>query len=308
MRRYVAGADGGGTKTMLALLDMDGKPLGRRQLGALNANGQSAEQTRQVLAALVQVMAQAPGGVAGCAALCIATAGISNPDARGLILTGLEQLGYGGPVLLAGDQEAALQGAMGKAEGIILIAGTGSICFGKNAAGQSARSGGWGYLIDDGGSGYAIGRDILAAVVRAHDGRIAPTCLTQLVFEALNITDISQLIRFVYAPDTGKGGIARLAPLLSTGLSRGDAQCGEIVQHAARELAALAVPVAKKLGLQNGDMALCGSVLQKNRAIADAVVRRLGEVLPYLNVIAPLSDAADGAAQMALSYAQDKEE
>lgn len=308
MHQYVAGADGGGTKTMLEVRSLDGQLITREVFGALNINGQTAEQTAATLGGIVAALAQQPGGVKGCKVLCLATAGVSNPDAGRFLRQTLADLGYGGEVLLAGDQEAALHGAMGEGKGIILIAGTGSICYGKNEDGQSERSGGWGYLIDDEGSGYAIGRDILSSVVRAHDGRIAPTCLTEMVLDALQITQISQLIRFVYAPGTSKREVARLAPILSRGLEAGDEQCENIAHHAAQQLCALVIPVAKHLGLQAGQLALCGSVLVKNQHIAQLTRGMIHQVLPELSIATAKNDAAWGAAHMALTHARNMED
>lgn len=306
MRHYVAGADGGGTKTMVQVMSVTGASLGRRELGSLNVNGQTLEQIRQTLGALVDVLKNTQGGLDACAALCIATAGVSNPKAREIILTCLKQLGYSGTVLLAGDQEAALQGAMGKAQGIVLIAGTGSICYGKNETGDSARAGGWGYLIDDYGGAYAIGLDILQAIVRAYDGRSEQTCLTQLVFEHLKIQSIPELMGFLYAPKTGKQDIAGLAPFITQGIMQADWQSGQIVLRAAKELAALVVPVAKTLNMQKGQVALSGSVLSKNQAIANATKQLIHQSLPHFEVITPMQDAAVGAAQMALYHIKNK--
>ncbi|MEI3013924.1 MAG: hypothetical protein V8T36_03730 [Ruthenibacterium lactatiformans] len=84
------------------------------------------------------------------------------------------------------------------------MAGTGSICFGRDAAGKTARSGGYGHKIDDEGSGYALGRDALAAVVRAQDGRGPRTLLTDLVFAQLKVVDVGGLVQFTYDPQTEK--------------------------------------------------------------------------------------------------------
>lgn len=90
------------------------------------------------------------------------------------------------------------------------MAGTGAICCGRDGAGNRTRVGGYGYLIDDGGSGYALGRDILTAVVRAADGRGPATALTQAVFAALGVRSVGEIITWLYAPrhrgQEGSGG------------------------------------------------------------------------------------------------------
>ena len=95
--------------------------------------------------------------------------------------------------------------------GCILIAGTGSICTGITEDGKTARAGGWGHLIDDVGSGYALGRDALTAVVRAQDGRGAKTVLTDLVQKAWKVENIGQLIAETYST-ADKSHIASCLP------------------------------------------------------------------------------------------------
>lgn len=298
--KYVAGIDGGGTKTTVALANMDGTLLFRTEVSALNFNGQPRERTRGTLESIIRVLENAPGGIMGCACLCIATAGISNPEAREFVLNGIQELGYHGKLRLAGDEHAALYGAMGRGEGIVLIAGTGSVCYGQNAAGQSARTGGWGYLIDDAGSGYALGREILSSVLQAYDGRIPPTGLTGLVLERLGISHAEEIIRYVYDPDTGKTGIASLAPLLSEGLEADDAESYRIARDAACRLAGMVTAVARRLGIACGQISLCGSVLEKNPIIAELTKNEILRLLPEARLTKPKFDSAIGAVHMAL--------
>ena len=183
--------------------------------------------------------------------------------------------------------------------GTVLIAGTGSICYARTADGREARSGGWGHLIDDEGSAYALGRDILRAVVRAADGRAPATALTELVAQRLGAPGVQPVIRFTYAPTTTKKEIATLAPLLDPALQQGDAAAQAIIAHAADELTLMAAAAMQPLGLQTGSMALLGSVLQKNETLRAAVITRLTAQFPTLTFPEPVGDAADGAAVMA---------
>ena len=191
--RYAAGMDGGGTKTVLEARAPDGRVLLRERFGPLNLNSAAAQAVRETMQGCTDALARLPGGLEACAALCVGSAGVSNPQARALLEQMLRRCGYRGALLLTGDQETALAGALGAPCGMVLIAGTGSICFGRDAAGKTARSGGYGHKIDDEGSGYALGRDALAAVVRAQDGRGPRTLLTDLVFAQLKVVDVGGL-------------------------------------------------------------------------------------------------------------------
>ena len=271
MMPYYVGIDGGGTKTAVELRTRGSAAHSRAVFGPLNCNSDRTAAAKALTDTLAWLAAQ-PEGLAGCDGLCIGSAGISNPDAYNFIQDIIRADGYTGPLQIVGDQVTALAGALGQPVGTVLIAGTGSICYARTADGREARSGGWGHLIDDEGSAYALGRDILRAVVRAADGR---------------------------APATTKKEIAALAPLLDPALQQGDAAAQAIIAHAADELTQMAAAAMQPLGLQTGSMALLGSVLQKNETLRAAVITRLTAQFPTLTFPEPVGDAADGAAVMA---------
>ncbi|HPS81896.1 MAG TPA: BadF/BadG/BcrA/BcrD ATPase family protein, partial [Candidatus Limiplasma sp.] len=166
MDTYVAGWDGGGTKTRVVCLSAGGEPFAEHTFGPLNPNGTSETEVCRTVSEALRWMET----LGRCTALTVSSAGVSNPDVSSLLGRLLSENGYHERFQLVGDQESALYGAVGP-YGAVLVAGTGSICYGRNRQGDTARSGGYGYLVDDEGSGYAIGRDILTAVLRAGDGR-----------------------------------------------------------------------------------------------------------------------------------------
>ena len=295
--RFTAGLDGGGSKTALCCMDSRGSVICRDSFGQLNINGMDRLAIGKTLADVAVRIAEMQSRGGTCAGMTIATAGISNPDCRSIIETGLRAAGYLGLFDLRGDHEAALRGAVGKV-GLVLIAGTGSICFGRNTQGQTDRAGGWGYLLDDEGGGYALGRDILRAVLRARDGRAAPTALAEAVYRHFSAKEPEDLIRVAYDPVLGKGSIAGLAPLLQDAADKGDAGAKNIISHAALQLACLCAAVIDKLQLDQSVLALSGGVLSGIRALTEALETRLGEKYPLLRVIPPLHDAAWGAADL----------
>ena len=217
---YCVGIDGGGTKTAVELRWSDYSSNTRAVFGPLNCNS-DRPATAKTLADTMAWLAAQPGGLSGCGALCIGSAGISNPDAYHFLENTVRAGGYRGPLQIVGDQVTALAGALGTPVGTVLIAGTGSICYARTADGHERRSGGWGHLIDDEGSAYALGRDILRAVVRATDGRAPATALTALVADRLGAESVQSVIRFTYAPTTTKKEIAALATLLDPALQQG---------------------------------------------------------------------------------------
>lgn len=298
MRGFAAGWDGGGTKTAVCCVNEDGQMLGRASFGSLNINGAPIEQVRKTVAQIMGWIQERQAEWGSCGAMAIGTAGATNPKTAALVTDAVRGANYGGPLLITGDQDIALRGAVGHV-GAVLIAGTGTIACGRNAQGQTHRSGGFGYLIDDEGSGYAIGRDILGAVVRAYDGRIEKTVLTEAVFAMRGVSGIPELIRDVYENAALKQHVAELAPLLLEGLAVNDTASLRIAEKAARELAGMLGSVLGALQLEEGPFAFLGGVLEHYPAIAEGVLSRISAAYPRARRIAPQGDAAMGAAAIA---------
>lgn len=292
------GWDGGGTKTRVLCLSADDRILAEADFGPLNLNGSDVELVRKTVRDAARFMADTMDGLGACTGLAIGTAGISNVQAERFLVGEVREAGYSGPLYTVGDQEAALAGAI-EGPGAVLIAGTGSICCGRGKRAERLRVGGYGHLIDDGGSGYAIGRDILTAVVRAEDGRDAPTTLTPLVWDALGVSGIGEMITRLYAPQTGKKEIAALAPLLLAALKERDPAAERIATAASQALAELAGTMWRRLGLVEGELAMTGGILVHYAAIREQTERMLKASWPSMRIIAPRFGAAYGAALLA---------
>lgn len=297
--RYFCGWDGGGTKTEVLCVNAAFETIGNACFGPMNVNGAGKERVSQSVQDCMAFMAGLPGGLDACAALVIGTAGVSNKEVSGFLTGQVRSCGYQGSLVLKGDQEIALAGAVDGA-GAVLVAGTGSVCCGQDEAGRLARSGGCGHLIDDEGGGYAIGRDVLAAAVRAMDNRIPPTALTGLLKEQMGFETSRDIITWLYAPSTGKKEVASLALLMIKAMDAGDEAALNIARKAARELAELVKGVWKTLALQQGELAFVGSILLKCELINREVTRLCEEACPGLKVIQAHGTPAQGAAKLAM--------
>lgn len=303
-RYYVAGWDGGGTKTVCALRffekeaslkEVTALPEKRMTAGALNVTRETGKGIKKTAEELLRFMKETGGGLSSCAYLTIGTAGASNPSVVSNLRKALKEEGYHGNLLIEGDHIAALKGGLAGSPGAIVIAGTGAIAVGEDGEGRRFRVGGYGHLIDDEGSGYAIGRDLLSAAVREADGREAKGSLLSILYEALGIERIEELIAFVYGEGTGKKEIAGLAPLLEKGLAAGDPAAEKILTKAAGELFLLADTVLKKLLKKDGRLVFGGSLLLKTDALRERLLSLLKERRPEVRISPPLYDAATGA-------------
>lgn len=299
--RFAAGLDGGGTKTKVAIADESGRMVETFTSGPINYNGQDERVVERNIEEIVTRIGMVCGSLEHCAHICLGAAGISAAGVTERLTVAIRKAGYRGGLTLAGDHETALYGALSQPHGIILIAGTGSICYGRNEQGCTHRTGGFGHLIDDEGSGYSIGRQLLEALVQASDGRIPPTVVSERIYETLQLPNgsLNEVIGFVYDPQRTKKDIAALAPILSEACSVGDMAALNIARHSAEALFELLAPVAERLGLQSGNLALAGSVLLHNSFIQSALRERIAESYPGLSCILPKHDAAWGAMMIA---------
>ena len=288
---FIAGIDGGGTHTRIEIRDMENNFLRREKFGPFNINSIGENAFRKLLR---EVFASW-GEMADCKKICFGAAGISNPRVGEILEEELNAAGFVGKWKLCGDQEIALRGAM-DTPGVAVIAGTGSICFGKNGAGETARSGGYGHLIDDGGSGYALGRDVLSAAVRAFDGRGSGKTIMDAVYTQMGVSVPGEIVSFVYSPSTDKSAIAKFARIALEQAAAGEETARAILNRGAEELYALVAAVQRRLGLDGCPIALLGGLISSENAYRRAVVAKLSELG---TPIAPAHDALWGAAQMA---------
>lgn len=298
MEGYVLGIDGGGTKTAVCAADMKGIVINELLTGPLNINGEPENNVRNNVMGIFQRAQEVCQG--GCNTVCLGAAGVVNPKARSFLEAVVRETGYSGKLIITDDFHTALYGALEKPQGIILISGTGSVCYGINSSGEDYRTGGCGYLIDDEGSGYAIGRDILTSVIRAQDGRDSETVLTGLVFDYLRISNIEGIIKYLYHDSFNKREVAALAPLLLKACEEGDNAALKIADRCSSMLTELVIPVAEKLLLMNSELAMAGGILLHYNIIQKGFIKRISNVYPEIKVRSPQHNAAYGAVLIAL--------
>lgn len=298
MGKYRIGIDGGGTATVVEIADEQGMCIDRLKGGSINYNGNSSAMVEDTFRELFAALGD-KGYLRECESLCIGAAGISNKTACEKLREQVARSGYQGRFKLTGDHETALYGALGQAEGIILIAGTGSICYARNSDGSSIRAGGYGHLIGDEGSAYAIAAAILRSILLAQDGRGEETILRELVFRRLGIMDSQGIIRFLYDKERNKKEVAALSVLLEDALEKEDAAAQKIARQAAEDLCALTGTAAVFRG-GSGYLAAAGSILVKNKTIFSLFSDKIHAKYPLLQVIHPKQDAAHGAVLIAI--------
>ena len=304
MGAYVIGIDGGGTAAKGMTADTAGQVLRRFRGGTTNYNGAAREDVDHNVRELLRA-ARGSLPADGCAAVCIGSAGVNTAAAAEALRSAVRDTGFTCPLRIVADSVTAQAGALDGGPGIVLIAGTGSICFARRADGAQLQVGGNGHLIDDGGSGYDIARQMLEAIVRAHDGRAPATLLRDPVFEALHISDVNELVSWLYDERRTKKEIASLAVLLKPAWARHDSAARHIVRRAAESLAELARPAVSFMGCRT-PLALSGSVLKHNAPIRSALTELLrsgGTFGNAVEIVPPKHEADYGAVLLARQLA-----
>ena len=145
------------------------------------------------------------------------------------------------------DAEIALTGATNGDPGILVIGGTGSIAFGRNAAGRTARAGGWGYIFGDEGGGFDLTRRALRAALRDEEGWGPATQLRSMLLAATGAPDMNDLLHRFYTPAFPRPQIASFSRLVSSAAAVGDEIARQILRDAASALALYAGGVYHQL-------------------------------------------------------------
>lgn len=301
---HVLGIDAGGTKTVCLLADEHGHVVSEARGGGANLQAAGELEVEKVLYAVMET-ALGDRDVQP-AAICLGIAGVDR-DADAVAVRGImRRIGFKTRTLVVNDALIALVAGAGDAHGVVIVAGTGSIAYGRDAAGRAARAGGWGFVLGDEGGGFWIGRAALNAVVRQFDGRGPKTMLTEMVLDAMRLDSPMDLVHAVYAGGLHRYAIAAVAPVVQQAAAAGDAVAGDIVSRAGIELAAAAASVITRLEMRGEPfpMLLGGGVFRGAPALVDQVASRLAEVAPRSDVRLLDAEPAIGAVRLALAAAR----
>ncbi len=303
--RLALGLDGGGTQTRAQIVTPDGAVCGEGNGGACNIAFLPPEDAlASAWAASQAALAQANAEPSDVLAVCAGVAGWSFPARRALFLAGLQERFPRAIVQVVPDYAIALSGALDNAPGILVIAGTGSVAYGEDGTGGSHKAGGYGYLIDDVGSGYGVGRAALAAILRAADGTGEATTLTARVLSRLALSDVSDIVSAVYGGVIDRVTIAALSRVAAEATEEdGDAVARALLMHAGGALARLAHAVTARLSFPDAVPVACiGGLWNAGAGLTDVFTRSLHRAVPQAVLNAPLHSPVRGAALRALCF------
>jgi glucosamine kinase len=300
---YLVGIDGGGTRTTLALADPTGREILRRTGPAGLVDPRRPTAAAEMLSALVREALAAADLDAPAHSLCAGLAGVGNAAEREMVESALRREGVARHVCIRSDGETALHGALAGEAGILLVAGTGSIAYGRSEDGRVERCGGWGMVTGDEGSGYALGRAALAAALRDVDGRGPPTRLRPVLMAAIGVSLPDAVPP--WAGRAEKFEIAALAIHVLRLAEEGDEVAVALARASATELAEHAAALVKRLGPWTGPIPVVfhGGVA-RDTVFGGFLRTALAAVDLGLEPREGLADAVAGAVQFARELAE----
>ena len=291
---FSLGIDGGGSTLRIGIYGESLKCIYLLELSeTANPNVLGFSQAEELLKSTLQKTIDEAGiapstvhfvgaGMAGAA---------QNPDWLSAILN--QSLPHA-QITVAPDYEIALIGAHGERYGVLVLSGTGSAAFGINSSGESAHSGGWGYLLGDGGSGYWLGLEMLKSATRVADGCMEETSLYQQTLTHLKISALEELISWIYNPDRNNREISQMAPLVLACAAAGDLEAYRIVEDGAEHLYQLYLNVVKRLDFANPPVMFAGGLLSSDTLLRRLLMQKIGiEKVPV-----PKFSPVEGAALM----------
>ena len=301
---HVLGIDAGGTKTVCCLADGDGNVISEARSGGANLQSEGELGVEKVLHTVMDRAVD--GRVDAVDAICLGMAGVDRDHDRAVVREIMRRIGARARTVVVNDALVALVAGVGDAPGIVIICGTGSIAYGRNARDQAARAGGWGHILGDEGSGYWIGRAALRAVLRQADKRGPVTALTPMLLEHFGVTQPQGLIHQVYHTNLKPAAIGALARSVQAAFREGDEVAIGILRGGANELESSALSVARRLKMagQPFTFLLAGGIFRAVPWLQEELERRLPVAAPRSQVRLLDVEPATGAVALALQEAR----
>ena len=307
MTAIVAGADGGGTRTRVALASVEGRLLGIGEAGSGNYHDVgSAGFAANLNLALERARVAAGCAAQPLAAIFLGLGSIVTPEDKAAIRAVVEVAPWAPRDRIGVDHDLRIahQGCLGGREGIVIIAGTGSSCYGRDAEGRCWKSGGWGPTLDDVGSGHWLGLQAMIATTQEFDGRGPATKLTPAVLAGLSPESPLHLLARVELDGMTRSEIAELARLVVAEAEQGDAVARGIIDAGVAELAELAATVSHRLAFDDVllriPVAATGGLVDAGEAFLGPLRAALAARLPKAELVAGQAPPVLGAVLLAI--------
>jgi glucosamine kinase len=302
MTNLVVGVDGGASKTQVIVADGTGAELATVTGVASAVRPGEAANSAEVIARLVgEALAACDQDEAKPSSLCVGVAGVGRDAEYSAFEEALSKRALADEVVVLPDAVIALNDAFGENAGIVLIAGTGSMAYGRGPSQKMARCGGWGPVCGDEGSGAWIGRKALSVVTGSADGREPETALLGAMLRHLELESPDELIP--WAAGATPRDFAQLATPVMTVAATGDLRANSLLTLATEELVVHVRTLARQLFTDERaavPVALAGGMLGRGSWLRRLVELRLKSAVPGMVLHAEDVVPARGAVKTAL--------
>jgi N-acetylglucosamine kinase-like BadF-type ATPase len=291
------GIDGGGSKTTCVVAD-ESTVLATATVGGINLVRSGEAQARSNLHEVIrQACASARIEPSQITRVCLGTTGAGRPQAREVLQRIVAEV-VPAEVQIFPDTVIALYAAFENGEGIVVIAGAGSIAYGRNHRGETARAGGWGYAISDEGSGQWIGRTAVSAALRSHDEGESSRVF-HLVCKAWGLETLDDLIRA--ANNVPPPDFFALVPHVLEAADAGDAVARAVLTQAGTELATIVKIVIGRIFADrpNVPVAMSGGVFRNSPLVRQVFYNSLRSEYPDVKIAPTVVEPVKGALALA---------
>ncbi|SHG46762.1 N-acetylglucosamine kinase [Ornithinibacillus halophilus] len=295
---YVLGIDGGGTKTKGVIASSTGEIAAEATVGPSNPNSVSKEQLENEFTLLFNELMQKSGELfSEVKHIYAGMSGVEHPVTKSEMSQLITNIIPGQNVTITNDAITALySGTLGK-PGIVQIAGTGSITYGLNEEGKFGRVGGWGYLLGERGSGYALGSDALKAVFATHDGLGEDTLLLHSILKKFETSELPNIVKLIYQSKNSKELIASISKLVFEAYDQGDSVASSIIRNNAQNIGDSIACLIKRMFNQKLTIpvVLVGGVFKRIDVLEPLIMNSVQGHEVSINLISPNIEPVGGA-------------
>lgn len=282
MSTLVVGVDGGGSKTHVVVAGARGPDLASI-VGSPSAvrPGQAAKSAETIARLIAEALESCGRADERPSAVCVGVAGVGRDAEFASFFSAMQMLDIADELVVLPDAVVALEDAFGDDAGILLIAGTGSVCYGRGPTGKLARCGGWGFFCGDEGSGAWIGRRALSVVTASADGREPETALVGALLHALSLGKVEELVAWGAGATVQQ--LAQVAPIVVSVAATGDLRANSVLTLAAEELVLHVRTLARDLFADERatvPVAFSGGLMQPGSFLRKLVEHRLKVAVP----------------------------
>lgn len=299
--KYYIGIDGGATKTIGLISDLEGNILGRIETGPVNYHKESIELLEENISRNVSLLvSKINAEIKDIKRVAMGISGIDRPMERRMVREFLAKIGISKKTKIYNDAVIALKGGTKNGYGIVIISGTGSIVYGIDKDGKIKRVGGWGNILNDVGSGYDIGLRALRAVMASYDKKMPKTILTPLILKKLSLKDPSELVLWLDKCKNVKLDISQLSFQVFMANKKKDKAAKKILDQVTDDLCLGAKIIVKELKFKNSyEIVLSGGMFLKNLNYFEIMKKKLSKSLQSAKIIFPYHEPAYGALMIA---------